>query len=350
MTVHIKSLTLDELTALMSELGQPKFRAKQLYEWLHKHNATSYDQLTNIPKELRAQLSERYPLFDPVIINKQVSKDGTRKYLISLEDGSVVETVGIVDEDAEGNEQRLTVCCSTQAGCPMKCDFCATGQEGFVRNLSSNEIIDQLVVVERDFDARISNVVLMGQGEPFLNYDEVVAALHRMNADEGLNIGARKITVSTSGIIDRVYDFIDEPEQFRLAISLHSAIQSTRNKLMPGLTGQPLEDLHDSLLEYTARKNRRISLEYIMIDGVNDSEKELEMLLAFCDGIKCHVNLIPCNPILHKNYKPSSLSTQNHWVHTLSMNGIPVSIRYSKGVDIAGACGQLKEVHKKSQV
>lgn len=349
METNIRALSLDELTELMAELGQPKFRAKQIHEWLHKHNATSYDQLTNIPKDLRSKLSELYPLYEPKVVDKKVSQDGSRKYLIELADGALVETVGILDESDDEEDARLTICCSTQVGCPMGCAFCATGKEGFARDLTADEIVDQLIIVEKDFETRISNVVLMGQGEPFLNYDAVMDALRRINTDEGLGVGARKITVSTSGIIDGVYDFAEEPEQFRLAVSLHSAIQSTRNGLMPKLANQPLEALHDALLEYSAKKNRRVTFEYMLIDGVNDSDKELDMLMAFCDGIKCHVNLIPVNKVEGSSYKPSSQETQSHWLRTLNSYGIPASVRYSKGSDIAGACGQLKEVHKKSQ-
>ena len=346
---NIRALSLEELTDLVVELGQPKFRAKQIFEWLHKHNATSYDQLTNGPKDLRQKLSELYPLYQPKVIERKVSADGTRKYLIGLSDGMCVETVGILDDNEDEEDARLTVCCSTQVGCAMGCSFCATGKEGFARNLSADEIVDQLIVVQEDFDTKINNIVLMGQGEPFLNYESVIEALHRINQDEGLGIGARKITISTSGIIDGVYDLAEEPEQFRLAVSLHSAIQSTRNKLMPRLANQPLEALHDALLEYSAKKNRRVTFEYMMIDGINDSDKELDMLIAFCDGIKCHVNLIPYNSVEGSQYRSSNQSTQNHWMKVLHSQGIPASIRFSKGSDIDGACGQLKEVYKKDQ-
>lgn len=347
MEKNIRSFSLDELTALMSDWGQPGFRAKQLHEWLHKHNATSYDQLTNLPKSLREQLASSFPLYEPKVVDKRESKDGTRKYLIELCDGLCVETVGMMEAQEEEGEPRVTVCCSTQVGCPMDCSFCATGKEGFARNLTADEIVDQLIVVEKDLGTRINNVVLMGQGEPFMNYDSMIDALHRINTDEGLNIGARKITISTSGLIDGIYSLIEEPEQFRLAVSLHSAIQTTRNRLMPRLANQPLEALHDALLEYSAKKNRRITLEYMLIEDVNDSEKELDMLIAFCDGIKCHVNLIPFNKIDKAEFQSSSAETQAHWMKTLSSHGIPASLRYSKGSDIAGACGQLKEVNKK---
>lgn len=345
--MDIRDCSIDELEEIISKFSQPKFRAKQVYEWLHTHNVSSYDKMTNIPKPLREALSSEYPLNGIKINQKLISKDGSRKYLFELSDGTLVEAVGITsNSDDEDNPERLTVCFSTQVGCAMGCTFCATGKAGYTRNLSVNEIVEQITAIQKDFQSdtdikRVSNVVAMGQGEPFLNYDEVIKALNRINNDEGIGIGARHITVSTCGIINGIGRFTEEPEQFRLAISLHSANQDKRNKLMPGLSNQTLRRLKDSLIDYNLKRNRRITIEYLMISDVNDNEDDLNDLIEFCKGIHCHVNLIPFNKVDGINYYPSKPDHIKEWERELSSNGIPTSIRYSKGSDIAGACGQL---------
>lgn len=342
----VREMSLEELTAIIEELGEPKFRAKQLYEWLHKHNVTDYDKMTNLSKSLRHKLMERLPLQGAEAVTQERSQDGTRKYLLKLEDGTCVETVGMpvaFDEAAE-NVKRLTVCVSTQAGCPMACSFCATGREGFGRNLTASEIVDQVVTVQEDFNDRVANVVAMGQGEPFLNYDNVIAALRRINTDPGLGIGARKITVSTCGIIEGIHRFAQEPEQFRLAVSLHAARQKVRDQLMPKCASQPLDDLQEALIDYNHKSGRRVTLEYMLISGVNDSDADMDALAAFCEGINCHVNLIPLNHIASSDLQPSSKAITKRWVQGLSAVMIPVSVRNSRGFDINGACGQLKEV------
>ncbi len=348
MSQSIKSLDLDQITSLIVELGQPQYRAKQVYEWLHTHNVSSYDDMTNVPKALREALAQRYPLQETKVVEKLESSDGSRKYLIELADGNLVETVGIVDEaksahpsDQEDSDVRLTVCVSSQVGCAMGCEFCATGAQGMTRDLTADEIVDQVVHVGNDFNTRVDNVVLMGQGEPFLNYDNVIEAIRRMNSDKGLNIGARHITVSSSGITDGIYRFADEPEQFRLAISLHSADQTTRNEIMPRLSGQPLRKLKKALEYYSDSKGRRITIEYLLIDGVNDSDTQLNQLIEFCRDINTHVNLLPFNPINNCSYKASKQAVIGKWQKQLQESGIQASIRHSKGQDIAGACGQL---------
>lgn len=347
MSVDIKTLGQDELSQILEELGEPKYRAKQLYEWLHSKNAPSYEAMTNLPKSLRERLAEAYPLKGIEMRDKRVSEDGSRKYVFSLDDDTLVETVGIVaPREGEDDSKRLTVCFSTQAGCPMNCAFCATGKGGFNRNLTASEMVDQITAVKDDFssddeDVRVSNVVAMGQGEPFLNYEELIQALRRINNDSVLEIGARHISVSTCGIIDGIYDFAEEPEQYRLAISLHAADQATRDRIMPTLSNQTLKRLKEALLDYNLKKNRRITLEYLMIDGVNDGPADLENLIAFCDGLLCHVNLIPLNSIDDSAFTPSTERHIKHWENVLREHGIPTSIRYSKGSDISGACGQL---------
>lgn len=354
MAVDIKTLEVTELEKIFQDLGEPKYRAKQLFEWLHNRNASSYEEMTNLPKALREKLSLDYPLSGISLFDKRVSEDGSRKYVFKLDDGTLVETVGIIssreagiDDDNEFNSKnRLTVCFSTQAGCQMKCAFCATGKGGFTRNLSSSEMVDQITAVRDDFakdhdDVRVANVVAMGQGEPFLNYEELIKALHRINTDSVLEIGARRITVSSCGILNGIERFSEEPEQYRLAISLHSADQDTRDELMPALSGQPLSELKKVLQGYNQRKNRRITLEYLMIDGVNDEEEDFKKLIDFCDGLMCHVNLIPFNTVDGFDFHSSSERHIKYWEGRLNECGVPVSIRYSKGSDIAGACGQL---------
>ena len=227
----------------------------------------------------------------------------------------------------------------------MECSFCATGREGFVRNLTASEMVNQVLVVQEDFATPVSNVVAMGQGEPFLNYDNLLGALRRINTDPGLNIGARKITVSTCGIIEGIEKFGKEPEQFRLAVSLHSARQRTRDQLMPKLASQPLDYLQQALIEYNYESGRRVTLEYMLIAGFNDSDAEMDALAVFCEGINCHVNIIPFNPVEQLDLKASGRSIVQRWVKGLSSVGIPVSVRNSRGGDIHGACGQLKEVN-----
>lgn len=326
----------------MADYGLPKFRAKQLYQWLHTHHAKSYDSMTNLPKDMRTKLAEEFPLTAIAVIEKQVSADGTRKYVVQLSDGAFVEMVGIPTFNSEGDVDKLTVCFSTQVGCPIGCTFCATGKEGFTRNLMADEMVDQIVLVGEDFDARVSNIVAMGQGEPFLNFDEVLKALRIMNSADDLNIGARHITLSTCGIIPGIEQMCDIPEQFTLAISLHAARQDVRNTIMPHMKNQPLGRLKEALIDYVALTNRRVTLEYLMLEGVNDSEADLDALLNFCEGLHCHVNLLPYNAVLGSDFIPTRKERLHQWQNALSENGVETTIRNSRGSDIAGACGQLK--------
>ena len=338
MNTSIKAYSLDQLVSLVKELKQPQFRARQLYEWLYCHHATSYDQMTNLPALLRADLSERYPINAPRIVDRQVSNDGTRKYLISYDDGVCVETVAIPSRQGE----RLTVCFSTQAGCAMNCAFCATGQEGFTRNLLPGEIVDQVLVAQKDMGTRVTNVVGMGQGEPFLNYDNTMAALRILNDPHGVAIGARHISVSTCGIIPGIERFANEPEQFTLAVSLHAAVQNMRDVLMPKVARYKLHELKTVLRKYTELTNRRVTLEYIMIEGLNDSQNDLAHVKSFCKGLLCHVNLIPINVVPGSEFQPSEAATIQNWIDTLQKSGTETTLRDSRGSDIDGACGQLK--------
>lgn len=339
-SVALPSMSEEQVKSLLVSLGQPAFRAKQLLEWIWGKSAQSYDDMSNLPKVLRKQLAISAPLQFGTIADRQVSQDGTRKYLIEFPDGVSVETVGLPTED------RLTVCLSSQAGCAMGCTFCATGQGGFIRNLTAGEIADQVRIVAADFERRVSNVVVMGQGEPFANYDAVMAGLRIINAPWGANVGARHITVSTCGIIQGVKRFIDEPEQFTLAVSLHSAKQATRDKLMPGVKNQPLLPLKIALAQYYHQTHRRPSLEYALIAGVSDTDEELRSLAAFSREIHAHINLIPINPITDSTAKRPAEKRTREVVALLESFGAQVSVRTERGSDIAAACGQLKQLHQ----
>lgn len=342
MNNELIKLTEAELEDLVTSWGYPRFRAKQIHEWVHRHHAASFDTMSNLPKDLRTKLSEFFPLETVKIFDRQISLDGTRKYVVTLADGSLVETVGMPVYYRDGSLDRLSVCVSSQVGCPMACQFCATGREGLTRNLTAAEIIAQVALVQEDFQERVSNVVVMGQGEPFLNYDEVLAALRILNSRDDFNIGARHITLSTCGIIDGIDRLSQEPEQFTLAVSLHSALQKKRDRLMPKVAKQPLSDLKKAVERYTQSTNRRVSFEYLLIKDINDSEEDLRALLDFCDGLLCHVNLLPVNTVEGSPLQAASPATAKHWVETLIHYGVETSFRKSRGADIDGACGQLK--------
>lgn len=336
-TPDIRSLSAEEIADVVSELGQPAFRAKQLREWLFEKNARSFDEMTNLPKALREQLAERFAFGVPTEVVKQVSRDGSRKYLLQFPDGTAVETVGMPSRN------RLAVCISTQAGCGMHCAFCATGLVGLTRSLTAREMVDQVIHVSRDLGERVTSVVFMGQGEPFANFDQTVQALRMLNSEGGLNIGARHLTVSTCGIIPKIRAFADLPEQFTLAVSLHSAIQSTRNQLMPGVKKYTLIRLYEALQAYAEKTGRRPTYEFAMIDGVNDTEPEMQALCDFCEGTLCHVNLIQLNDIPDSPFKPSPLRKVEELQRRLQMRGVETTIRNSRGSDIDAACGQLKQ-------
>lgn len=336
MATPIKTLSIQQVEDCIKDAGLPKFRASQILTWIYQKNVSSFQEMTNLPKSVRDQLDASFPIYTPAVVDKQASTDGSRKYLLELHDGSLVETVGLPSPD-----ERLTVCVSSQSGCAMACAFCATGKAGLTRSLVPGEFIDQIHVVQEDYGMRVTNVVVMGQGEPFANYDASLAALRIMNHPKLLNIGARHITVSTCGLLKGINAFGDEPEQFTLAISLHAARQEIRDKLMPRLASQPLSELRKALSSYAAKTGRRFSFEYALMEDLNDSEDDLKALIAYCKGLLCHVNLIPLNSIDDSPIKPASTRQLKHWESQLQSNGIAVSIRASRGSDIAAACGQL---------
>ena len=333
----IRLLDLEELQNLVKELGQPAFRAKQLNEWIHEKNACSFDEMTNLPVAMREKLSERFSFNVPVELVKQVSKDGSRKYLLQFADGASVETVGMP------NRNKLAVCISSQAGCAMGCAFCATGLAGLSRSLTAQEMVDQVLHVSRDFGERVTSVVFMGQGEPFANFDATIDALRALNDPDGLAIGARHLTVSTCGVIPGIRRFAELPEQFTLAISLHSAVQGTRNQLMPGVKKYTLPRLHEAIQLYVEKTGRRPTYEFAMIDGINDTNPEMQALIDFCAGTLCHVNLIQLNNIPDSPFRPSPIEKVETLQRRLTMHGVETTIRNSRGSDIDAACGQLKQ-------
>ena len=326
-----------ELLAALEELGQPKFRAKQVEEWLWEKGATSFDEMSNLPKTLRAALAERFTLGGMEQLAKQISEDGSRKYLLRLADGASVECVGMP------TGQRLAVCASTQAGCAMGCAFCATGAAGLTRSLTASEIYGQVMHVRDDFGTRVTSVVLMGQGEPFANYDATVAALRRFNSPDGLGIGARHLTVSTCGVIPQILRFAREPEQFTLAVSLHSAVQRTRNLLMPGVKRWSLLNLYEAMGTYVDLTGRRPTYEYALIRGINDTDEELASLVDFCRGTLAHVNIIQLNNVPGSKFQPSSEARAGEFVRRLGQVGVEATVRVSRGADIDAACGQLRQ-------
>lgn len=333
----IRLLDLEELQNLVKELGQPAFRAKQLNEWIHEKNVCSFDEMTNLPVAMREKLSERFSFNVPVELVEQVSKDGSRKYLLQFADGVSVETVGMP------NRNKLAVCISSQAGCAMGCAFCATGLAGLSRSLTAQEMVDQVLHVSRDFGERVTSVVFMGQGEPFANFDATIDALRALNDPDGLAIGARHLTVSTCGVIPGIRRFAELPEQFTLAISLHSAVQGTRNQLMPGVKKYTLPRLHEAIQLYVEKTGRRPTYEFAMIDGINDTNPEMQALIDFCAGTLCHVNLIQLNNIPDSPFRPSPIEKVETLQRRLTMHGVETTIRNSRGSDIDAACGQLKQ-------
>ncbi|MBE0416344.1 MAG: 23S rRNA (adenine(2503)-C(2))-methyltransferase RlmN [Coriobacteriia bacterium] len=340
MGIGVSALDRSGLQEWLAEAGQPRFRTGQLVRWLYQRGVASYDDMTDLPAGLRETLADQLPLARPRLETREVSElDDTRRYLWRLADGTTVESVGL---PAEG---RLTVCFSTQAGCAMGCSFCATGKGRLVRDLGPGEMVDQVRLVGEDFGLRVTNAVAMGQGEPFANYGATLGGLRFMNDPDGLGIGARHLTVSTCGLVAGIERFASEPEQFTLAVSLHSAVQATRDRLMPALCTQPLPRLRAALQHYSEATGRRPSLEYALVDGLNDSAEELAALIGFCTGLLCHVNLIPVNPVGDSGHERPSDERMRAFLDGLTAASIQATVRTERGMDIEAACGQLTQRH-----
>jgi 23S rRNA (adenine2503-C2)-methyltransferase len=325
--------SLAELTEWVTQQGQPAYRGKQLHQWIYQQGARALAEISVFPKAWRAEMAT-VSVGRSRIHHRAPASDGTVKYLLQLDDGQIVETVGIP------TEKRLTVCVSSQVGCPMACDFCATGKGGFTRNLRVHEIVDQVLTVQEEFGQRVSNIVFMGMGEPLLNVDAVLGAVRSLNQDVG--IGQRNITVSTVGIPGRIRRLAEQQLQITLAISLHASSQVLREQLIPIAHHYPLEVLLEECREYVKLTGRRVTFEYILLAGLNDNPEQAEELACHLRGFQSHVNLIPYNPIQEVDYQRPSRKRVETFASILRDHNIAVSTRYSRGLDADAACGQLR--------
>ena len=331
----IKSKTLPELREELGELGLPKYRAEQVYRWLHR-GVTDFSQMSDLSKALREELSQKYDIYYAQVERKQISKDGTVKYLFRLPDGEYVESVLMHYHHGS------SICISTQVGCKMNCSFCATGKSGFSRNLAASEILSQGQAASLDAGERISHIVLMGMGEPLDNYENVLRFLELVTSPEGLNIGMRHISLSTCGLVDRIYDLADKRLQLTLSISLHAPNDEIRSRTMPVNKRWNMEELLRACKYYSDKTGRRISFEYAMISGVNDMDWCAKELAGRLRGILAHVNLIPVNDVTGTGYKKSGLDRQKRFVALLEERGVTATVRRTLGSDIDASCGQLR--------
>jgi 23S rRNA (adenine2503-C2)-methyltransferase len=322
-----------ELTEWVVQQGQPSYRGKQIYQWIYEKGARSLADISVLPKQWRAEVAA-VDIGRSQIHYRSVARDRTVKFLLRLSDGQIIEAVGIPSEN------RLTVCVSSQVGCPMACDFCATGKGGFVRNLAAHEIVDQVLTVQEDFEQRVSNIVFMGMGEPMLNVDNTIAAIRCLNQDVG--IGQRLITVSTVGIPERIRRFAEHQLQVTLAVSLHASNQALREQLIPSANHYPLTALIEECRDYVRLTGRRVTFEYILLAELNDRPEHAIELAAHLRGFQSHVNLIPYNPIQEVDYKRPDPKRVQAFVDALKKQHIAVSVRYSRGLEADAACGQLR--------
>ena len=334
---NIKDYNLEELKKELVEIGEKPFRAEQIFKWIHQDNVTSFDEMTNLSIELRKKLEQNYTLCVFKILQKQVSKDGTKKYLFDLLDGNAIETV--LMEYHHG----YSICISTQVGCKMGCKFCASTGIPFMRNLSSGEIVEQILAVQRDENIKISNVVYMGIGEPLDNYENVVNSIRILNNPKGLNIGARHISVSTSGLVPMIYKLAEENIQCTLSISLHATTNEKRSSMMPVNDAYKIEELLQACKGYIAKTNRRISFEYALAKDNNDNLEDAKRLVHLLKGMLCHVNLIPINKIENGKFSKSLNENIIRFRDYLNDHGIVATIRRELGSDIDAACGQLRK-------
>ena len=341
--MNLKSLTVPELTAVIKELGQPAFRGKQVYTWLHK-GVRSYEEMTNLPKALREVLAEKYPINAPKVVRKQESrKDGTIKYLWELSDGNCVETV--LMRYHYGN----TVCISTEVGCRMGCAFCASTIGGLVRRLEPYEMLDQVLFTQVDSGLLVSHIVLMGIGEPLDNFDNVLRFLELVNSEEGMNISMRHISLSTCGLVPKIDELAKKKLQISLAISLHGPNDEIRDKIMPVNKAYPIDELLEACRRYYGETSRRIHFEYAMIDGVNDREQDAKELLRRLKGLPAHVNMIPLNHVEESPLKPSSKAAVAKFQKILEDGGVTATVRRTLGGDIDASCGQLRRKYNQGK-
>jgi len=325
--------SLTELTEWVQQQGQPAYRGRQLHEWIYQKGARCFGEISVFPKQWREALID-VPIGRSTLHYRSEAPDGTVKYLLRMADGHIIETVGIP------TDKRLTVCVSSQVGCPMACDFCATGKGGFTRNLARHEIVDQVLTVQEDFGQRVSNVVFMGMGEPLLNLDAVIGGVKSLNQDVG--IGMRSLTISTVGIPGRIRQLAEHQLQITFAVSLHASNQALREKLIPSAKRYPLEALLDECREYVQLTGRRVTFEYILLAGLNDLPEHATELAQHLRGFQSHVNLIPYNPISEVDYQRPSPRRIQAFVEALEKQHIAVSVRRSRGLEKDAACGQLR--------
>ncbi len=336
--IDIKSLCLTELQELLCGWGEKAFRAKQIYQWLHIKQVTMFGEMTNIAEPLRKKLAAECELITLTPEMVQVSKlDGTRKYLFALPDGNMIESV--LMRYKHGN----SVCVSSQVGCRMGCRFCASTLNGVVRNLTASEILEQIYRIGTDIGERISNVVVMGSGEPLDNYDNLLKLIQLLTDENGLNISQRGITISTCGIVPKMLALAEEKLQITLALSLHASSQEKRQELMPIANKYELTEVLDACRSYFEKTGRRISFEYSLVGGVNDTDEDAERLCRLVKGMNCHINLIPVNPIKERDYVQSGQQEILNFKNKLEKYGNNVTIRREMGRDIDGACGQLRQ-------
>lgn len=333
-----------QLGDFLRERGLPAYRARQILEWVYGKRAGSWSEMTNLPRSLREQLENELPLHIPVLVRQLGSEDSTRKFLFALEGGDRIESVLIPASPAlyGGASDRRTLCLSSQVGCAYGCKFCASGLDGWKRNLSTGEIVGQFLAAEAISGEKINNLVFMGMGEPLANYDALMRAVEIFNAPWGLGLGARHMTLSTSGLVPRIYDLARQSRQIRLAVSLHGATDEVRGQIMPVNRKYPLAELLEACAEYVHLKKQYLTFEYILIAGINDSPAQARDLVRICRRLRAKVNLIPYNEVEGLDWKRPGEAAQDAFLAVLEGAGVPATLRREKGHDIAAACGQLR--------
>lgn len=335
----IKSMDMNQLQAFVEQLGEKKFRAKQLYQWMHQKLVTDFQDMTNLSKDFREKLEEHSVLYGTKVIDRQVSQDGTMKFLMSLSDGNTVESVWM--KYHHGN----SVCISTQVGCRMGCRFCASTVGGLVRSLKTSEMLDQVYELQRVTGERVSNVILMGIGEPLDNYENVIPFIRMLSGEDGLHISQRNITLSTCGLVDQIRRLMEEDLTITLAISLHAPDDVLRAEMMPVANRYSIQEILEVCREYVEHTGRRITFEYSLVERKNDSREQAEALCSLLKGLNCHVNLIPLNPVEGRMGNRSHRTNVNYFKEVLERHHVNVTIRREMGSDIDAACGQLRRSH-----
>lgn len=335
----IRALSKEQLQEFFQSIGEQSFRGSQVYEWLWNKSVHSFEEMTNISKEIRAHLNENFVINHIKVDNLQKSSDGTIKNAVKLFDDLIVESVLIP------TKSRTTACVSSQVGCSLDCAFCATAKLKRMRNLNPDEIYDQVVEIDKEsrlyHNRPLSNIVFMGMGEPLMNYKNVLASIEKITSDEGLGMSPKRITVSTSGVPKMIKKLADDEVKFHLAVSLHSAVQETREQIMPFAKNFTLPDLREALEYWYAKTERKVTYEYIVWKDINDKREDIDALVRFCKYVPCKVNLIEYNPIGEDTFKQASSNAIDEYIHSLERNRIPVTVRRSRGKDIDAACGQL---------